>query len=543
MHFFDGWARAIVAGDLLTANGARPYHGRHVTLACQAYVAGGGEAAHCTHEEVVRIWDDWVGKNTLWQDPLYPYSLALLYATLGRSPMTVYAAQSALGLACVALVYLLALRIGDRRAAVAAGLLAALYGPLLFYELVMLRAVSVSALGLLAAYALLRTFDDHRFVWGAGLAAGALCVLKFSWILTVPLWAMLLAAIVWRSGRRRAVVVVGSYLAAVVVGLSGLMVRNGMLGLPLLQSAVTGPLNFINGNAADRVAGGGSAISAHAAAILAETGGEAGATIRATLATYDRLVDWLSLLARKLVTFFDGREIPNNVSYEYFLLHVDVIALVAVGFALVASLAAVGVAVSVYRRRSERLVLLSYITTGVAVCVLFFNLSRFRLPIACMMMPLAGVGYSYLVECAYDRRWTSLAGAVVTVAVVAALVGPSRGPAHEGLRIADYGVANAIAVDLATRAVARGDQALGARIAVDQLRTEPPTLSDIEPGPQSTSISAHLSGVAGTFIDLHVFLADLLAQSPDQAQRAAYHRRRAGVMRALNRPYVAAGID
>src|SRR5262249_31051903 len=47
---------------------------------------------------------DWIGKETFYQAPLYPYALAALYRVAGRDPLTVRWTQALLGaLACGAL--------------------------------------------------------------------------------------------------------------------------------------------------------------------------------------------------------------------------------------------------------------------------------------------------------------------------------------------------------------------------------------------------------------------------------------------------------
>lgn len=548
MHFFDGWAREITAGDLLTENGSRPYHGRHIKLACRAFVLRGGEHNECTQAEVRRIWDAWVGSRSLWQDPGYPYFVAALYAAIGRSPFVVYAAQSALGLVSVAMVYLIAWRLFDRRAAVAAGLLAALFGPLVFYETVMLRAVPIAAVGLGACLALIEGTDARRVRHGAlfiaGLLAGLLCLLKASWFLTVAAWAVVLALSVRCAGLRRASTAVGAFAAGVMTALLPLFVRNAMLGLPVMRSAATGPINFINGNAADRVVGGGSAISDLAAEILVTTGGAPAATAAATVATHESVIDWFGLVVAKLVMFFDAREIPNNVSYDYFLEYAGTLNSFSVGFALVAALAALGL-VAASPRREARMFVLAYIVTGIAVCALFFNLSRFRLPIACMMLPLAGGGYSMLASLVRRRRWLALfaALAVAVAAVLAMETTTTR--SSQPLRLADYGVANEIAVQIARRAVADGDRERALKVVLSQLEGEPPALTAIEPSDGATSISVWLSGVAGTFVGLHEMVDEIAAAAPGELDGATvdYHRRRARVLRQLNAPYAAAGLE
>src|SRR5262245_15240375 len=74
------------------------------------------------------------GREVFWQPPLYPYFLALLSVTVGDRMQTIYAVQAALGsLSCV-LVYWIGRRLFGARPALIGALVAALYGPLIYFD-------------------------------------------------------------------------------------------------------------------------------------------------------------------------------------------------------------------------------------------------------------------------------------------------------------------------------------------------------------------------------------------------------------------------
>jgi hypothetical protein len=274
---------------------------------------------------------------------------------------------------------------------------------------------------------------------------------------------------------------------------------------------------------------------------LVASGGDPLATLKATLATHESLFAWLGLLAAKLAMFFDPGEIPNNVNYGYFLVHAQGLSMISIGFVVVAVLAVLGLKAVPERRYAHTLVLAS-VVTGIAVCVLFFNLSRFRLPVACMMIPLAGGGCSLLFRLGRERRWPALAMAVLSVSALAVAMVTGARDSGANVRIADYGVANEIAAQMAARASSEGDQRRALAIALGQLETEPSELTEIRPGPQATSISVTLSGVAGTFVELHEFVAAHADSTEDNGNLAEHHRRRALVLRRLNKPYADSGL-
>jgi len=69
-----------------------------------------------------------------YQDPLYPYFLALIYSVFGHNYWAVYLVQLLLAAVFLLLVYDTARRLFDWRAGIAAAAIAGLYKPLIFYE-------------------------------------------------------------------------------------------------------------------------------------------------------------------------------------------------------------------------------------------------------------------------------------------------------------------------------------------------------------------------------------------------------------------------
>src|SRR5688572_30281098 len=127
MNFYDAWARGIVAGDWLAA--PRPNHPWHREIArdVQALVAPGQPLDDAAGR---RMWDRWLGPHAFYQDPLYAYALAAIYAVAGARPDPVVLWQGLLGLGMVALVFTLGCALWDRTVGVVAGVIAALYAPL-----------------------------------------------------------------------------------------------------------------------------------------------------------------------------------------------------------------------------------------------------------------------------------------------------------------------------------------------------------------------------------------------------------------------------
>src|SRR5437773_6489701 len=84
---------------------------------------------------------DWLGHDVFYQAPLYPYFLGVVYSLFGRNVFLVRLIQAAIGSASCALVALAARRLFSPRAAIAAGLVMALYAPAIFFDGLLQKSV------------------------------------------------------------------------------------------------------------------------------------------------------------------------------------------------------------------------------------------------------------------------------------------------------------------------------------------------------------------------------------------------------------------
>ena len=75
----------------------------------------------------------WNSKEVFHQDPLYAYFLAGCYAIFGHEPSMVRFVQALLDVGTLGLLYVLGSMLFNARTGVIAALLAALYGPMVYY--------------------------------------------------------------------------------------------------------------------------------------------------------------------------------------------------------------------------------------------------------------------------------------------------------------------------------------------------------------------------------------------------------------------------
>jgi len=142
---------------------------------------------------------DWMPREAFYQAPLYPYALAAVYAVTQGSMLAVRLLQAVLGAATVVLLALLARRLFGREAGLAAGVLAALYGPAIFYVPLLLKS-TLTLLALTGAVLLLVPTGQpspnqiRGRLFGAGALFGVSALLQENLLLLVPcaaIWLLL----------------------------------------------------------------------------------------------------------------------------------------------------------------------------------------------------------------------------------------------------------------------------------------------------------------------------------------------------------------
>jgi tetratricopeptide (TPR) repeat protein len=159
---------------------------------------------------------EWLGRSVFYQDPLYPYFLGVLYATIGRHLAVVLVLQGFLGALNVPLLWAIATRLWGARAGRIAALLAALYAPFIFFDGLVLKTflevlfLNAAVLATLWAGKTVRseTAPTSR-VTSLGLLAGVLlgigALARANYLLLAPILA---AWVLW-PGTRRGTAVLG----------------------------------------------------------------------------------------------------------------------------------------------------------------------------------------------------------------------------------------------------------------------------------------------------------------------------------------------
>ena len=130
---------------------------------------------------------DWIGEDGFEQGPLYPYLLAGVYNIFGMHDNVALVLQMTLGVVTCVLVYLCGRQLFDEQTAFIAGVATAMYGPLVFYECMIMKSFLSPLLTMTTLYCALRYVDHFNWAWliGAGAAIGLVCQIRENHVLLI----------------------------------------------------------------------------------------------------------------------------------------------------------------------------------------------------------------------------------------------------------------------------------------------------------------------------------------------------------------------
>jgi tetratricopeptide (TPR) repeat protein len=351
--------------------------------------------------------------------PLYAYSLAIIFAIFENGFLAARVIQFLIGSLSVLLIYFLGKRVFSPAAGRIAAVLAAVYGPFIYFEGELLIPVLLLFLSLLFVLAVLAA--ERKPSWLRWLGCGALLGLTATARPNVLVFLAVLIPWVLVRLRRKGTTWSASLFAVLALLLGAVLlmapvhVHNYRMSKEFLPAMVSqGGVNFFIGN--NRDSDGSTAIvpgtratwwgGYYDAVQLAEEA--EGRTLKASEVSsywFQRGLEFmrdepdraLRLMAKKLAMFWSGMEIANNKDIYFFSAQRPLLKVllwpgtVYCPFGIVAPLALAGMIMAWRRRQGKGAGLLALlIFTYLATVVLFFVNARFRLPVVPLLLPFAG---------------------------------------------------------------------------------------------------------------------------------------------------------
>ena len=403
---------------------------------------------------------DWLGHSVYYLDPLYPFFLAAVYSIAPPDTRGVLLLQALLDSLSVVFVMLVARRVFGDRSALVAGAIAATYSLFFYYDGLLQKEALMIFLLVAGLYAIVRAADtDRARAWlPGGVLIGLAALTRGNSLLFAP---ALLAWIAWKGRgplRARGLAAL-CFTIGVAVVILPVTLRNQVVGHDLVLLNSQAGQNFYIGNVRTNQTGAYLAppflrpnpeveeqdFSAEA---KRRTGRDdlkpseiSSFWLRAGLAEIAAdPAHFLVHTAKKLLVFSNAYEIPDNSSFEYFQRNVSpLLNLPFPGWAAVLPLALAGIWLA--RRNPLAWILIFFFASYTAGLLLFFNLSRMRLPVVPVAIAFAGFA---LVECFERLRARDLRSLIVPAALALAMVPITRIELpHQPLNIRYYNLGSA----------------------------------------------------------------------------------------------------
>lgn len=380
---------------------------------------------------------NWLGDPAIfiYRMPLYVYFLSLVYFIFGHSYWAVYILHALIGSATCLLVYCIGRMFFSRSAGFIAALIAALYGPFLFFGGMVVGETLATFLTCLAFLFLLLFQRTEHIVHAflGGICIGLTMLLRGNMLVSLPFilaWVFIYFNKQMPLKRFLYAIVV---VAGVAFAVLPIIARNYIYAKDVVPIAASGGLNLYIGNAygadgkyrsVERVGGNAEQMLKNSVMIAEKIAGrtlkpsevsrywasETFASIRS-----HGIAPLIGLMGKKFFMFWNAYEFPDIWDYQFFREYIPLLRMPLAGILLIVPLAAVGVYLS-WSRRRELALLFIFIGAYLISLMAFFISSRYRLGVVPFLGILAGYAAIELWRIAREDRKKLAISAVIFIA-------------------------------------------------------------------------------------------------------------------------------
>ncbi len=392
------------------------------------------------HDWAVKIADGTFSSEAVYEfSPLPAYLMALVYRLFSPEMVYVRYMNILFGTGTCALVYGIGRRIGSGRVGLVAGLLAAVYQPLVFYSIVPLKTtlgVFFFALTVLLFLHCLERPEWKRLLF-LGAASGLLLNVRPNALVMLPAVPLIL---LWahRENRRtakKAVLIVGLFLAGFGIAVSPFVIRNLKAADRLALTTSQAGFNLYLGNhlySPDPyyrpVPFAVTSPFFQGVQFTIEASRREGRRFSPEEASRYWTKEVLRIAAeqpgaffvkvlRKSLVLFNRFEAGDHYDFGFLQREAGFMNVFLPGFALVFPLGVAGLILAVFRRSKPAASLLVLFLLYAATLVIFFTNARYRLPLLIILIPYAA---ALLVEIAQQVRSCKLRPLLPVFALVLA---------------------------------------------------------------------------------------------------------------------------
>jgi tetratricopeptide (TPR) repeat protein len=390
-----------------------------------------------------------LGDEVFFRAPLYPYFLGLIYSIFGDGPIAPRIIQSILGSISCVLIYLIALRLFNRRTALIAGIIAAIYSVLIYFDNELLITSLFVFLVLLIFYLAIDTqiSSSKKRLYLIGLVLGLAAIARPTILIILPILAVYLFFYRVKPTRlKNKLIGMVILFAGILTAILPVTIRNYAVGNDIVLISYQGGVNFWIGNneqADGKTAGAPGHFKAvgryednvkYSAEKVAEmdTGREMKPSelssywySRGFKFIFENPGEFMALTLKKLYFTWNAYEIESNRNLYTQREHSSLLRILlwhnvlGFPFGILAPLAIAGIVLAFRNWKRTYLLLIGFLFSYQLILLAFFVTARFRVPMLPFIIILAAMALDYAVR---NRRQLSKLIAPVIVFVISIVV-------------------------------------------------------------------------------------------------------------------------
>lgn len=357
----------------------------------------------------------WIGDKVFWQAPLYPYFLGIIYWIFGHSLFLVRFIQILLGSLNCLLLYKITRTAFNSKVALISFLIAAFYGPFLFFDSEILNPVLIILINLvliLVLFSFSRIPKRNKLFW-AGIILGLSSITHGLIIVFLPFIFLWIVSVLRKADFPKGRIL--KYTLSLLVGFLLIIaitaVRNQLVGKDLVWISSNSGINFYIGNNPDYDKNTSIRPGIEWEGLI-QRPIQHGFTTPSGKSNYfwkeslsyitDQPFSYLQLLAKKFLLILDGFEIKRNQDMYLFRNYSFLLSIllwkwvIYFPLGIILPLSLVGMVIfwrdrSSVKVKNDRPFLIFYIVLSQALGLLFFFIcDRYRIPLVPFLIVFAG---------------------------------------------------------------------------------------------------------------------------------------------------------
>jgi 4-amino-4-deoxy-L-arabinose transferase-like glycosyltransferase len=370
---------------------------------------------------------DIMGDKVFFMSPLYPYIMGLLYSLVGVKVLSVALLQILLSLITLWLIWLLSKEYIGERGGLIALWMGAVFPVWIYFDGILLTAITILFLNTLALYCLTRWWKNRHPLPLAlgGMVLGLSALARPSILLFIGGLAVYFVIKRWHLAG-------GLLVLWALVAIAPVTVRNYLVSGDFTLTTASGGMNFFVGNNPQATGLYVEPEFLHSSdpdneftAYLQEAERLSWRKLtpnQASLFWYkmgllyilENPLNGLKLLWNKFFYFWNNLEAPNNLSLYLLKDYSPIVRYIPIGFGMISALGLAGLFLVFPKGKADLLML--YLATLVMANIIFFTSSEFRFPALTVLLIGAGSVIVKLVEGWKAKRWNwKLTGVIIAL--------------------------------------------------------------------------------------------------------------------------------